>query len=430
MTALGARPASSVAAPKAAGKAHRAWLVWTTIVVASVVALVMILTLWVDRQMLDNHAWKNASTDVVRDENVQNALAAYLVNQLYDNANVAQSLQRQLPPNLKGLADPLAGALRQPATNAAAAFFGRPKVQELWINATTIAHQKLLNVLENKTGYGISTGNGVVTLNLHDLVVQLAQSLGLSGQRVQARIPPGAGVITIMRSDQLDAAQRGVRGVKILSVWLLLVVLGLYALAVYLARGARRAALRNVGWALTIVGVVVLLLRRLIGNYAVDALASPSCRGTIHDVWLTGTAILGQIGDATVMYGLILVGAAALAGPTKAATWVRARVAATLNAKPAAAGVLLAGALLILFLWGPTHALRTWWGMLLFAALVAAGAVVLRRQTLAEFAPGAPAPGTSTVPSMADELARLATLRSEGAISNDEYVRAKEHALS
>ena len=47
-----------------------------------------------------------------------------------------------------------------------------------------------------------------------------------------------------------------------------------------------------------------------------------------------------------------------------------------------------------------------------------------------EFAPGAPALGTPTAPSMADELARLATLRSEGAISNDEYVRAKELALS
>jgi len=47
----------------------------------------------------------------------------------------------------------------------------------------------------------------VVTLNLRDLVVQLAQSLGYRGSAMQARIPPGAGVITIMRSDQLDAAR-------------------------------------------------------------------------------------------------------------------------------------------------------------------------------------------------------------------------------
>jgi len=89
---------------------------------------------------------------------------------------------------------------------------------------------------------------------------------------------------------------------------------------------------------------------------------------------------------------------------------------------------LLAAHLLILF-YGVRLTPPTWWGMLLFAALVAAGAVVLRRQTLAEFAPGAPPLGKlrrrrwrTSSPS--------ATLRSEGAISNDEYVRAKELALS
>src|SRR5438477_2678156 len=326
MTALGARPASSVAAPKAAGKAHRAWLVWTTIVVASVVALVMILTLWVDRQMLDNHAWKNASTDVVRDENVQNALAAYLVNQLYDNANVAQSLQQQLPPNLKGLADPLAGALRQPATNAAAAFFGRPKVQELWINATTIAHQKLLNVLENKTGYGISTGNGVVTLNLTELLRQIAHDLGLPG-KVVARLPADAGVITLMRSDQLTLAQQGVRAVKVLSAWLLVAVLVLYGLAIYLARGARRRTLAHIAWALIAIGLVMLVLRRALGNYVVDAIASSPQRAPVHHLWLIGTSILGETGRATVLYGLIAVLGTTFAGGTSVAVRLRRRLA-------------------------------------------------------------------------------------------------------
>ena len=39
-----------------------------------------------------------------------------------------------------------------------------------------------------------------------------------------------------------------------LSTWLLVLVLGLYALAIFLARGARRETLRNVGCALVLSG--------------------------------------------------------------------------------------------------------------------------------------------------------------------------------
>ena len=43
---------------------------------------------------------------------------------------------------------------------------------------------------------------------------------------------------------------------------------------------------------------------------------------------------------------------------------------------------------LLLILWGGTHALRTWWGILLLAGLIAIGVVALRRQTLQEFPSG------------------------------------------
>jgi hypothetical protein len=45
----------------------------------------------------------------------------------------------------------------------------------------------------------------------------------------------------------------------------------------------------------------------------------------------------------------------------------------------------LAGLVILLAAWGPTHALRTWWGVLFFAALLAGGLVAFRHQTLREF---------------------------------------------
>ena len=111
----------------------------------------------------------------------------------------------------------------------------------------------------------------------------------------------------------------------------------------------------------------------------------------------------------------------------------------------------------LLVLWGPTHALRTPIGILLLGGLAAAGVYTLRRQTLLEFPAAVPADGpglithveelwsrrphhsmhatTGTSPgpaigSAAEEIERLHALRTAGAISEEEFRRGKERALS
>ena len=123
---------------------------------------------------------------------MRNALSIFLVNQLYDNVDVAAAIENRLPEGAKSIAGTLAGALRQPATNAINQLLARPRVQQLFINASSVAHDKLVNVLENKTGSGISTGEGVVTLDLHELVTELGQQIGLSDEAL-AKIPADAG---------------------------------------------------------------------------------------------------------------------------------------------------------------------------------------------------------------------------------------------
>src|SRR4051812_43607210 len=228
-------------------RGRRRALVWTLIVLASLIGLASILTTWVHRQMLDNQSWKNASARLIESPEVQNALSVFLVNELYDNVDVGSGLEQRLPDNLKPLAPSVAAALREPATNGVKRLLEAPRVQQLWINASAVAQEKLVNVLEDKTGHGISTGDGVVTLDLSQLVTEIGTELGLP-ESALAKIPPDTGVITVMRSDQLSAAQTAVQAVRVLSSALLVLVLALFALAIYLARGERRETLRNVGF--------------------------------------------------------------------------------------------------------------------------------------------------------------------------------------
>ena len=382
-------PSSAAAAvdadPVAAGMGRgRRALVWTLIVLASLLGLGSILTTWVHRQMLDNQAWTDASEQLIENPEVQDRLSVFLVNELYDNVDVASGLAERLPENLKPLASPVAAALREPATNGVQRLLEAPRVQQLWINANAVAHQKLVNVLENKTGNGISTGDGVVTLDLSQLVTEIGTDLGVPASAL-AKIPPGTGVITVMRSDQLSAAQTAVQGVRVLSTWLLVLVLGLFALAVFLARGERRQTLRNIGFAFVLVGLIVLVVRRVAGNVAVDALTAPQGERAGHEAWLIGSAILSQIGWATILYGAIAVAGTIFAGPTATATRVRGRVAPVLNERPGVAWAAVGTVFLLLVLWGGTHALRTWWGILLLGALIVIGVVALRHQTRREF---------------------------------------------
>jgi hypothetical protein len=434
-------------APTAMGRGRRT-VVWVLIVAATVLGIASVLTTWVHRQMLNEDNWRNASEQLVQDPAVRSAVSVYVVNELYDNVDLSAALGERLPPNLQALAGPAVAAARDPMTRSVERLLESPRVQQLFVNASSAAQQKLVNVLENKTGSGISTGNGVVTLDLSALVKELGTDLGISATTLD-KIPPDAGVITIMRSDQLAAAQSGVQALRVLSALLLIVVVGLYALAIYLARGERRRMLRNVGWAFIVAGLIVLVVRRLAGEYALDRLTTPESEPAGRRAWLIGTEILGQIGWATIIYGAVIVIGAVLAGPTAIATSARRAIAPVLNDRPAVAWSVVGVAYLLLVLWGPTHALRVAWGILLLAALIAAGVVALRRQTLREFPDASeqrdtrpivarirqagPQPGNGNghdaSPSLATEITRLNELHTGGAISDEEYDRAKQIAL-
>jgi hypothetical protein len=419
--------------PKAAAplSRKRRLLVWALVVLASILALVAIMSAWVKRQMLDDTAWNKATTQVIQDPKVQTAIANYTINTLYDNIDVGKALSQRLPTNLQQLGPPLAGALEQPATNAVSRLLQRPRVQTLFINASSIAHEKLVNVLENKTGHGISTGNGEVTLDVRQFVIEIGTELGLPQSALQ-KLPGTAGQVTLLKSNQLSAAQTGVQAVRQLSVWLLVAVFALYALAIYLARGARRATLRNSGIGLALVGLLILVIRHLLGNYVTGALASPNYQPATHRLWLIGTSILGQIGAAALLYGLVAALGAVLAGPTEGATWVRRKLAPTLNERPEIVWGAVGFIYLLLVLWGGTHALRQWWGILLLGGLLAYGVVALRRETLQEFPPGATAvpAAAGAAPSATDELERLTALHKEGALDDAEFEAAKKAALT
>lgn len=359
------------------------------VVVGTLVLFVGSLTLWVKRQAVDTDSWVDASSRMLDNQDVREALSVYLVDQLYTNGNVENRLQQRLPDDLDGVAAPLAGVLRRPAEDAVVRFLERPRVQVLWENVNRAAHQTLLRVLEDETRAGVSTAEGTVTLDLRTFVIQVAEQLGF-GEQIEARLPPDAGQITVLESDQLEGAQTALKTLKALSWLLIIVALAAFGGAVWLADD-RRSTLRTIGTIILMVGVTLLLIRRAAGSYLVDALAEGELvRNAAGASWLIGTSLLAQTAWALLAAGAVIVVGAVLLGPSRVAGRARSAAAPVLRDRPGAAWATLGAVYLLLVLWGPIPALRNLPGIVILGALLALGFEAVRRETVGELDAASP----------------------------------------
>jgi hypothetical protein len=126
------------------------WLVRVLIWVTTVLAVLAILAVWANRQLLNPDNWANTSGKLLENAAVRDATSSYLVNQLYANVDVAGELKGRLPPQLQQLAGPISGALRNAAFTAAQQALAAPRVQDAWKRANKAADQTFVNIVNGK----------------------------------------------------------------------------------------------------------------------------------------------------------------------------------------------------------------------------------------------------------------------------------------
>ncbi|MGZ5331028.1 MAG: hypothetical protein ACXWFH_06955, partial [Solirubrobacterales bacterium] len=265
------------------GRRQRRGLVFALIVVASLIAFLAVFSIWAKRQMLETDSWVETSTELLEDEEIRDQLSIFITDAIYANVDVQGELESRLPPDLKPLAGPAAGGIRELIDRGADEALQRPRVQEAWETINRAAHEKLIEVVEENS-------NEAVTLDLGDIVAQVGSEAGID---VAGKIPPEAGQIEVLPPDELSTARKAVNLIEGLAVVLTLLAIALFGLAIYLARNRRRETLRAVGLAFIAVGLAVALARSLAGDLVVDALASTaSVEPAVQDTWEIGTSML------------------------------------------------------------------------------------------------------------------------------------------
>jgi hypothetical protein len=419
-------------------------------VVGLLVALSCLLVLlsttevWAHRTLLNTGAFVGTVSPVFQDPAVASAVAARATDELFTELNLQARLRDALPPKASIAAVPVTNATKGYVARQLTNVLTSAQFQAIWTAALTAAHQQLVAVLRGQNTAAVSTSGGYIVLNTVPVINQALEKVSglasdLTGKPVTlpaitsadppqqavtklsnalgVPLPSDFGQITLVKSSDLAAVQRGVKAFDRLTLVLPLVTILLIALSLWLSVNRRRTVLQLA------VGVSLLMIveRRAV-IHEQGALASAA-----HNPQLAQSVLGELLHGFFVLTGwvlgvaLVVLVIAVLSGPYRWAvairSWVKRTGRSIAGARSGhrrsqvvtwmashAAGLQLAGAVVagILLLIVPV----SWVSFLIIGVLLAACEIYLQRIKPAPpgEAPPAPGPGNQAgLPSRMDQ---------------------------
>ena len=418
-------------------------------VVAVLVALSCLLVLlsttevWAHRTLLNTGTFVGTVAPVFEDPAVASAVAARATDELFTELNVQARLRDALPPKASFAAAPVTNATKGYVAGQLTSVLTSSQFQAVWTAALTFTHQQLVAVLRGQNTAALSTSGGYIVLNTVPVINQalgkvsgLASDLAgkpvtlptitsadppqqavskLSGA-LGVPLPSNFGQITLVKSSDLAAVQRGVKAFDRLTLVLPLVAIAFIALSLWLSVNRRRTVLQLA------VGVSLLMIvERRVVIHEQGALASASHNPQVaqsvlgdllHGFFVLSAWVLGV--------ALVVLVIAVLSGPYRWAvalrSWVKRTGRSIAGARGGdhrgvvgwmashAAGLQLAGAVVagILVLVVPV----SWLSFLIIGVLLAAYEVGIQQLKPAppDEAPPTPGPnGQVSIPSRTSE---------------------------
>ena len=208
---------------------------------------------------------------------------------------------------------------------------------------------------------------------------------------LKANADPNTGLILILRSNQLEAVQKAVRVIKVVSIFVVIAVLLLFGLALWLARPSRRKILGGIGGCIFGVGLLLLVLQRLLGSAIIDSVVKvEQNKPAGNEIWQLATGMLRDIAIALIVYGLVAIVGSVLAGPSRVGVTVRRWLAPAFRQSVVVVYAVVIAIFLILLAWAPLGSDRGVIGTIVLAALVLWGIELLTAPDAARVSGEAP----------------------------------------
>jgi hypothetical protein len=276
-------------------------------VLSCLLVVLSVTVVWAHRTVLNTPVFVATVSPVLHQQGVDQAVANRSTVELFAALEVKHRIERALPSKIGFVAGPIAQASQQAVTGQLTKVLASDRFQRRWTQVLMTAHEQVVAVLRGQNTKALRTSNGYIVLNTVPVInAALGQVSGLAssltGHHVSlptitsaevpqqavnklshalgVTLPSNFGQITLVKSNQLSVAQRGVRAFDRLAILLPILTLVLIVLAVWLSVGRRRTILQ-----LTVGLILLTILVRRIMIHEQGALAHSAHNPQVaHDV--------------------------------------------------------------------------------------------------------------------------------------------------
>lgn len=318
------------------------------IVVGCLLAPLSVVGIWAHNQVSNTDRYVATVTPLASDPGVQTAITDRITAEIFQYVDVAgltnqaiDVLGRQgLPPlvvtQLRGLAQPLQGAVENFVHGKVADVVASDQFKDAWVAANRVAHEQMVKALSGEGGEAVSVSNGTVSLNLGPFVAEAKQSLVNSGFSVAQRIPNVNPQFVLFSSRDLAKAQSAYRLLEKTATYLPIIAIALIALGVYIAKGHRRALVGaglGLFGSMLLLGIGLAIARSIYLSHIPESVLSTTTAGSVYDTLVrflrTGlrmVAVLGLVVAAAAFFsGKSVTAVRTREGVKSGVRWVRQR---------------------------------------------------------------------------------------------------------
>jgi hypothetical protein len=385
------------------------------LVLAALLTTPAAIAYWGQRTLNDTTRYVNTVGPLINSPEVQDAIATKVTDAIDKQVDIEALLNDVFAgvitdrPRLQRLVGPLSGAINSLVDRQVREFIASDQFADLWTAANTRLQQSLQRVLKGDRSGAISLQGDQVVLDVSDVIDQVKQRLVDRGLTIVQRVPiPNVDKqIVLLEAPQLKQLRTIYAFANPLAQWLIVLVAGLYLVALVLAR--RRPRMTVIIGAVLAANALLLALALSVGRQLfIDALAGTTFGPASTVFYDTLLSYLERGRQVFFWLGLILVAVGWFAGPNKYGSAVRGGVTVGLeniggamadgpvggagrwvatNARWLRAAVGLLG--VVVLLWGNDVSLsRLFWSLALVLGLLAVVQVLVG----AGRAPVAPGP--------------------------------------
>ncbi|MFI5694737.1 hypothetical protein ACIA58_22980 [Kribbella sp. NPDC051586] len=303
------------------------------LVLAALLTTPAAIAYWGQRTLNDTTRYVNTVGPLVDSPEVQDAIATKVTDTIQDQVDIEALLNDVFSgvitdrPRLQRLVGPLSGAINSLIDRQVREFLASDAFADLWTAANTRAQQTLQRVLSGDQTGAVSLQGEQIVLDVSQVIDQVKQRLVDRGLTILQNVPvPNVDKqIVLVEAPQVKQLRTIYAFANPVAKWLIVVVAGLYLLALVLSRRRPRTAV--IIGALLAANALLMALALTVGRQLfIDALAGTTfgpASAVFYDTLLSylerGRQVFLRLGLAIVVIGWF-------AGPNKSGTAVRAAV--------------------------------------------------------------------------------------------------------